>query len=210
MEPDFWRARWAEGKTAFHEGEPNQHLTNHIARLGQKKRVFVPLCGKAVDLTYLPAFGHQVIGVELVEQAVQEFFAMLGGTPTVTPQGPFKRYEAAGIVILQGDFFATTREHLGPIDALYDRASLIALPETMRRDYVKHLHALLPAGAPGLVITVEYEQHLAEGPPFSVSEAELRAHYAGGTVEKLAEVKATGSPKLVQAGAIEKAWAVTI
>lgn len=209
MDSDFWHGRWRAGQIGFHEGEPNQHLLNHFARLSTGRCVFVPLCGKAVDLTYLAGFGHQVVGVELVDQAVQEFFSQLGGNPTVTQQGPFKRYQQDSLTILQGDFFATTKEHLGPVDALYDRASLIALPEPMRRDYVKHLRALMPAGAPGLVITVEYPQDVMQGPPFSVPEAELRAHYEGLKVEKLDEVTAGGSPRLVEAGAKEKCFAVT-
>jgi thiopurine S-methyltransferase len=209
MDPEFWHSKWKAGQIGFHEGEVNEHLETHSARLGTGKRVLVPLCGKAIDLTYLAAYGHQVIGVELVEQAAQEFFSQLGGTPTVTQQGAFKRYEQGSIAIFNGDFFATTKELLGPVDALYDRASLIALPENLRHAYMKHLRALLPAGAPGLVITVEYVQEVLAGPPFSVTDTELRAHYAGLSLEKLAERKAKGSPRLEQAGALEKCWAVT-
>jgi len=192
MDPDFWHQRWSEGRTAFHQGKPNEHLVKHLARLDAGKRVLVPLCGKAEDLAWLAAQGHQVVGVELVETAVQAFFAERGVTPEVKRDGVFTRYTADAITVLAGDFFATTLDRLGPIDALYDRAALIALPPTMRADYVEHLRALLPEGAPGLVVTVEYPQDQMAGPPFSVPEAELRAHYAGCEVELLDDVAADG------------------
>lgn len=205
MEPDFWHARWSEGRTAFHEGKPNEHLVKHLAVLGKDTRVFVPLCGKAEDLAFLAEQGHQVVGVELVESAVRAFFDEHGVTPVVTKHGPLNRFTAQNITLLAGDFFATTRELLGPLDALYDRAAVIALPAPMRGAYVKHLRTLMPVGAPGLIITVEYPQEKMDGPPFSVPEAELRAHYAGLTLDLVAEVKAEG-PRLTPLNAAEKCF----
>jgi thiopurine S-methyltransferase len=112
------------------------------------------------------------------------------------------------VTIFAGDFFATTRELLGGVDALYDRAAIIALPSPMRERYARHVRALLPAGSPGLVITIEYPQDQLSGPPFSVPEAELRAHYAGLTVERLFEVKAEG-PRLSPLDGKEKGFVVT-
>lgn len=209
MEPDFWRSRWSEGRIGFHEGRPNALLVKHLAALGKAKRVLVPLCGKAEDLAFLASQGHQVVGVELVESAVKAFFSERGVTPVIDTHGPFKRYTAANITVLAGDFFATTRELLGAVDALYDRAAVIALPETMRPGYVKHLRSLLPAGAPGIVITTEYPQEKLEGPPFSVPEAELRAHYAGSKVELVDEVRAEG-PRFSPINAVEKCFIVSL
>jgi thiopurine S-methyltransferase len=205
MEPDFWRSRWGAGQIGFHEGKPNEHLVKHLAALGKSRRVLVALCGKAEDLAFLAAQGHDVVGVELVESAVRAFFDERKVTPEVTKHGPFTRYTAANITVLAGDFFATTKELLGPVDALYDRAAVIALPEPMRGRYVKHLRALLPAGAPGIIITVEYPQEKLEGPPFSVPEAELRAHYAGLSLELVDQVAAQG-PRFTSVGVVEKCF----
>ena len=207
MDSNFWHSRWAEGGIAFHEGKPNQHLAKHLSVLGAKKRVLVPLCGKTEDLAFLAAQGHQVVGVEWVESAVKAFFDERGVTPVVDTHGPFKRYTAANITLLAGDFFATTLALLGPVDALYDRAALIALPEELRGRYVKHVRGLLPAGSPGLVITVEYPQDKLEGPPFSVTEAELRAHYPGSKVELLEQVAAEG-PRFTPLKAAEKCFVI--
>lgn len=207
MEPAFWHSRWAERRLAFHEGQPNAHLVEHLGVLGQRKRVFVPLCGKTEDLAFLAAQGHQVVGVELVETAVREFFDEHQAAPTISLIGPFTRYAAGDITLFVGDFFASTRELLGPIDALYDRAALIALPASMRKKYVSHLRELMPLGAPGLVITVEYVQQLMDGPPFCVPEEELRTHYRGAQVERVADVAATG-PRFDEISAREKCFVI--
>ncbi len=211
MDPDFWASRWREGRIGFHEGRPNALLEKHLSRLGAGRRVLVPLCGKAEDLAFLASRGHRVVGVELVEDAVRAFFAERGLTPTVTPRGPFVEYAVGDVALFAGDFFAATPELLGPLDALYDRAALIALPPAMRGPYVAHLLSLLPAGTPGLVITLEYPQEKMQGPPFSVPEAELLAHYAGRAVEHLEDVAAEGPRAQELAGAMrERCWALRV
>ncbi len=207
MDSHFWRSRWGEGRIGFHEGKSNALLVKHLAALGSGRRVLVPLCGKAEDLAYLAAQGHQVVGVELVESAVRAFFEEHDVKPVITKEGVFTRYTAQNITLLAGDFFATTRELLGPVDALYDRAALIALPDTMRGGYVKHLRELMAQGAAGLIITVEYPQDKMEGPPFSVTEAELRTHYAGLAVDVVDQVRAEG-PRLTPLNALEKCFVV--
>jgi thiopurine S-methyltransferase len=215
-----WLGRWRDGRIGFHEDRPNDLLVHHAARLAGCRRVLVPLCGKSEDLAFLAARGHAVIGVELAEQAVRAFFAEHDLAPAVTPRGPLVAYEvgpgavwaaepgtadaaagpAGAITLLVGDFFAVTPELLGPVDALYDRAALIALPPELRPRYVARLRALVPAGAPALVITLEYDQAVMAGPPFAVLEPELRELYAGAAVELLEERAATVS-KCAQLGA---------
>lgn len=49
--------------------------------------VFVPLCGKSLDIGYLASLGYRVVGVELSELAVEQLFRSLGITPQVTREG---------------------------------------------------------------------------------------------------------------------------
>lgn len=206
-----WLARWREGRIGFHEGRPNALLGRQIARLAGCRRVLVPLCGKAEDLAFLAEHGHEVIGVELAEQAVRAFFAGHALAPSIAARGPFAAYHAGAFTLLVGDFFAATPELIGPVDALYDRAALIALPAELRPRYVALLRALLPARAPALVITLEYDQHAMAGPPFAVLEPELRALYAGATVELVEERTASGG-KCSQSGvaATERCFAIVL
>jgi len=187
MDLAFWQTRWREGRIGFHEAKPNQYLERHADRLANHPHVLVPLCGKAEDLAYLASRGHEVIGVELVEDAVRAFFTEHGLTPTIENRDGFVVYSSPSITLYAGDLFAISRSMIGPIDAIYDRAALIAFPDELRRRYVDHLRTLAPKGARVLVITLEYDQARMEGPPFSVEEAELRMLYDGTSIELLSE-----------------------
>jgi thiopurine S-methyltransferase len=176
VDPDFWRERWATQQIGFHLDHPNPLLVKHASVLPDGARVLVPLCGKAVDLRWLAERGHAVVGVELSELAVRAFFAEQQLDAQQAQVGPFQRFSAGNIEILCGDFFALDRALLGAIGAVYDRAALIALPEAMRARYAAHVLSLLPAGAPELLITLEYAA-TPSGPPFSVPDAEVRALY---------------------------------
>ena len=207
MERSFWEERWREGRIGFHEGAPNKFLSRHAPRLAG--RVLVPLCGKAEDLAFLASRGHDVVGIELVEDAVRAFFTEHGVTPVVTPRDGLVEYRAGSITIFAGDVFATTRALIGEIDAVYDREALIALPAELRPRYVEHLRALVAPGTPGLLITIEYEQAVMAGPPFSVIEAEVRAHYGDAVV--LLDEAPTETPRLRELGvpATERCFSIT-
>jgi thiopurine S-methyltransferase len=179
MDHNFWHQRWESNDIAFHRSEPNPLLIKYISELSLKNgsRVFVPLCGKTLDIGWLLSHGYRVAGVELSEMAVKELFAELGTEPQIVKNGKLKHYSAKDIVIFVGDIFDLSGEMLGPVDAVYDRAALVALPEQMRKRYSSHLMKITDE-APQLLICYEYDQLLMEGPPFSVSEAEVGQHYA--------------------------------
>ena len=190
MQPEFWKARWSEGKIGFHEGAPNAFLARHASRIADRRRVLIPLCGKSEDLAYLAAHDHEVIGIELVEDAVRAFFAEHGVTPSITRRGPLVIYTSGAITVFAGDLFDVNEADVGAIDAIYDRAALIALPPELRPRYVDHLRTLVPSRTQALLVTLEYPQDKLDGPPFSVPETEVRALYA--SAELLDERLATG------------------
>lgn len=182
MNPTFWHERWSQGQINFHLPAPHPLLIKYAAVLGTRSRVLVPLCGKTVDMMWLAERGHSVIGVELSELAVRAFFDEHKLTAHESVRGPFKRFVAGAIEILCGDFFALEPAHLldehgRTVNALYDRAALVALPEAMRKRYASHLIGLMPSEATGLLITLEYGSNAASGPPFSVTAQEVRALY---------------------------------
>ena len=178
MDPDFWHARWHERRIGFHEGRVNRMLAAHLdaLALAPGSRIFVPLCGKAVDIPWLLSRGYRVIGVELSDIAVRDLFDGMGVTPDVSDRGAHACYAADGIEIFTGDLFELDADRIGTVDAVYDRAALVALPPEMRARYAAHL-AEVSRTAPQLVVTFEYDPSAMAGPPFSVSEAELRALY---------------------------------
>lgn len=178
MDADYWRTKWANQQIAFHQREANPHLVANVSRLrlAPGSRVFVPLCGKTRDIAWLLDQGYRVAGAELVRTAVEQLFDELGVTPQITSVGALRHYRAPGIDIFAGDLFALTAETLGPVDAVYDRAALVALPVPMRDRYVGHVMALA-ADAPQLLVAYVYDQSVLSGPPFSVSRDEVQRHY---------------------------------
>ena len=181
MHAEFWQTRWSRNEIGFHLTEINPYLQRHWASLGLPagSRVLVPLCGKSLDLGWLAAQGHSVVGVELSARAVEDFFHEQQIQPEIEQLDGFVRYQGAGVEVLCGDFFALTTGHTGHCAALYDRAALIALPVDMRAAYVAHLKTLLAPGTPGLLVTLDYDQAQMNGPPFSVDDDEVKALLSG-------------------------------
>ncbi|MCU0974844.1 MAG: thiopurine S-methyltransferase [Steroidobacteraceae bacterium] len=180
MDPQFWHERWEQGQIGFHQ--PDYHPALLAAwptfALAPGSRVFVPLCGRSLDMAWLAARSHTVVGIELSPIAVEGFFEHEKLVPTREPCGALERWRAGRYELLCGDFFDLDREALGEVAGWYDRAALVALPPDLRRRYVERLAELLPAGARGLLVTVDYDQARMDGPPFSVPPVEVEGLYA--------------------------------
>ena len=129
-------------------------------------------------MIWLRKQGHTILGVELSEIAIQTFFKENGFEPQHTINQMFARHEADGICIMCGDFFDMSKEDLKSVGAVYDRASLIALPPEMRERYARHLVGILAPTTKILLVTVEYPQTQMHGPPFSVTTDEVFSLYS--------------------------------
>jgi len=177
MDAQFWHERWERGEIGFHQPDYHPSLLRYWPSLGLPRisRVFVPLCGRSLDMVWLAGQGHPVLGVELSPIACEAFFDHSTWTVAPRKRGPFASYAMGPYEILQGDFFELTPELTGGIDAFYDRAALVALPPEMRPRYAARMAELTLPGNPGLLLTLEYDQAQMPGPPFSVPEDEVRA-----------------------------------
>ncbi|WP_313494604.1 thiopurine S-methyltransferase [Stenotrophomonas sp.] len=180
MQPDFWLQRWQNGQIGFHRNEVMPLLQKHWPelQLPAGSRVLVPLCGKTLDMHWLAAQGHRVLGVELSPMAIEQFFAEADLTPQRHSNQYGEHYSAGPIEIICGDAFALDADLLGDIAGVYDRAALIALPPHLRQHYRDTLYGQLPVGCQGVLITLEYPQDEKQGPPFSVEEAEVQRLFA--------------------------------
>lgn len=178
MDINFWLGKWEQNDIAFHESEVNPLLVKYFGELSLAKgsRVFVPLCGKTLDIHWLLSNGYRVAGAELSKLAVEQLFASLGVTPDIAKNGELEHYRANNIDIFSGNMFSLTSEMLAPVDAIYDRAAFVALNEETRSQYAIHLTAITNK-APQLLICLEYDQSLMEGPPFSISNEEVNQKY---------------------------------
>lgn len=178
MDTRFWHQKWEKNDIGFHGSAANPLLLKYFnaLSLAQGSRVFLPLCGKTLDISWLLANGYRVAGAELSKVAIEQLFAELGLEPEISGVGELDRYSAKNIDIFVGDIFDLSENMLGLVDAIYDRAALVALPEAVRNRYTAHLMKIADK-APQLLISYEYDQSLMEGPPFSISADEVFRHY---------------------------------
>lgn len=177
---ELWQQCWRDRASDFHALAVNPLLQQFWSGLQLKhaSRVFVPLCGKSLDLLWLVQQGHSVIGVELSPLAVRAFFRENHLQPARRKLGAFTLWEHGQLAILCGDFFRLSAVDLGEIDAVYDRAALTALPEDLRILYLKHLEAILPASCKMLLLTTD-EAETGEGETEALAVAdEITSLYA--------------------------------
>lgn len=204
MKKEFWLERWERGEIGFHQDEINPYLRQYWPELSNSHvgEVFVPLCGKSLDMMWLRRHGCKVFGVELSSIAVQDFFRENGQSPTHAISGKFEICEADGIRILCGDFFDLNKEDMAQVSAVYDRASLVALPPDMRERYARHLVDILRPATQILLVTFDYPQAEMQGPPFAVSVKDVETLYGKYADIRLLAQKDTlpENPRFVQRG----------
>jgi thiopurine S-methyltransferase len=181
MQPDFWLGLWDRGHIHFQQPAASRYLDQHwqMLKVESAGTVFVPLCGKSLDMVWLRDHGHAVIGVELANIALETFCVEHGIPARRRIEPRFDVYDAPGFELLCGDFFDISPARLGPIAAIYDRAALISWSADMREAYARHMTSLTPSGISTLLVTLEYPQEQKSGPPFSVTTAEVARLYAG-------------------------------
>jgi len=176
---EHWLERWRDQNIGWHHEEFNPHLLNHwsVLELPEDSLVFAPLCGKSRDMVWLAQRGYRVRGLELSPLAVETFFAENGLQPKREPVGEFECWSAGPYELYCGDIFDLEQLDNEAVDAVYDRASLVALNPLQRRYYAQLLRRVLPVGCPMLLVAMDYPQHEMTGPPFSVAEVEVRRLY---------------------------------
>ncbi|XP_003725869.1 probable thiopurine S-methyltransferase isoform X2 [Strongylocentrotus purpuratus] len=181
-----WTEGWAEGRTSFHGTNVHKSLLEFQSKLLVKKpsRVLVPLCGKTLDMRWLAEEGHEVVGVEGVIQAVMEFFE--------EQELPYKESDVPGIKgaklfenedkkikIYLCDFFQFSKDIAGQFDAIWDRASLVAIDPPLRQQYTDVLLSVLSPGGRILIEVYEYnpEERKQKGTPHFVPEEVIQKLY---------------------------------
>lgn len=206
MERNFWIEKWKKNEINFHQSQAHPLLVQHFEKLDLPlgSRIFLPLCGKTLDVAWLLHKGYRVVGSELVEMAIEQLFEELKVKPEIREVGELKLYSTQNLDIFVGDFFHLNSEGLGHVDAVYDRASLVALPEKMRIAYAIRLMKMT-LNAKQLLIVYDYDQSIMQGPPFSIIDKEVHKHYAETHQLKLVE---SVSVKLKGHEATEKVWII--
>ena len=180
---EFWLKKWDDGIIGFHKTSVNEKLSGFFNEVQDEstKRVYVPLCGKSIDMVWLAQQGLQVVGSEIAELAIRQFFS--------ENEIPFEqdghRFSSEQIVIENNDFYAFDPRTVGPIDAIYDRAAMVAMPTQRHAEYADRLLEILRPGGSILLVTFDYNQEQMSGPPFSIPEKHVLEHFHKGKITKL-------------------------
>jgi thiopurine S-methyltransferase len=180
VDNQHWLDRWKENRIGFHEPEVNRHLQNYFPRFEvcPGSCIFVPLCGKAHDIAWLAEQGYEVIGIELSQIAIEDFFDENRLEYERFDSDRFGIYRSGNINLLQGDFYDLRGDDLGACSFVYDRAALIAMERPDRPRYYEHMLSIIPAASSMLLITLDYDQSEMTGPPFSVPTDEVYRFYS--------------------------------
>lgn len=209
MEKNFWQKKWDLNEIGFHQKETSPLLEKYLNKIiyhnGTKSHCLIPLSGKTNDIIYLKNYFSLVTGVEIIKKAVESFFSENNFKPVQKENC----YTYENIEIIHDDFFNLPNKTKLKYDFVFDRASIIALPENLRFKYVNTVKSLLGPRFTIFLISIEYNSPDLIGPPFSVPEDEIHKHYAEFKIEKLYEKEIpTLSPKFKNIDVLQKLYII--
>ena len=162
---------WDQERPGFDQDRVNSFLFEYAPFTEtEKKSILVPLAGRSIDLVYLSERFRKVVAVEWVESAIVDFFKINGWEATKSGM----TYQSKNIEFFCGDFFEVAEKYIKECDCLYDRASLVALSLDLRKRYYEVLERTLSPDKECMFVTLNRADE--NGPPFHVSEDELKMH----------------------------------
>lgn len=153
--PAFWDKRFRDGVTPWDAGRVPCQLAAFAAAQERPLATLIPGCGSAWEAAHLAALGWPVIALDFSPAAVAVARQVLAG-------------QAVNLVC--ADFFTHPP---GPIDCIYERAFLCALPRKLWPDWAARVAGLLPAG--GRLAGYFFVCDQLKGPPFGIAPDELAA-----------------------------------
>ncbi|XP_076823094.1 thiopurine S-methyltransferase-like [Clavelina lepadiformis] len=174
-----WIKRWENHHIAFHMSQADPDLVKFKDILSNGgSNVFVPLCGKTLDLLYLAELGHEVIGCEICEMPILEFFEdhSVKYEKWQHPTAPFEIFKGIDkkITIYKGDFFELKSSIVGKFDGAWDRGAFGSVHPSLEFKYADVMNDLIKANGRYILSTFEYETSFP-GPPFSVHAEDIAA-----------------------------------
>ncbi|XP_008975028.1 thiopurine S-methyltransferase isoform X4 [Pan paniscus] len=160
-----WQDKWVNGKTAFHQEQGHQLLKKHLDTFLKGKsglRVFFPLCGKAVEMKWFADRGHSVVGVEISELGIREFFTeqnlSYSEEPiTEIPGTKVFKSSSGNISLYCCSIFDLPRTNIGKFDMIWDRGALVAINPGDRKCYADTMLSLLGKKFQYLLCVLSYD-----------------------------------------------------
>ena len=185
-----WQERWELGQIGWHNSAVNKNLLQYKNILWQDHvhpTILVPLCGKSLDILWLAEQGASVIGVEMVEKAIVDFFTenALGYAIEDVQGVSVYRATEKKITIVACNFLDVSTSLIGGVHAIYDRASFVAIDPTYKQQYVNTCLGVLEKEGNILLLTYDSPATEMQGPPFPVKDGVIERLYANTQQQKL-------------------------
>lgn len=158
--PAFWTERFEHRFTPWDKGGVPQALKQFVAESPRPLTTLIPGCGVGYEVAYLSEAGWDVTAIDFSPAAVAAARTVLG-------QWANK--------VVEADFFTFVPSR--PVDFIYERAFLCALPRRLWPEVARRWAELLAPG--GLVAGYFYFNDDPKGPPFGTAPAELDALMSG-------------------------------
>lgn len=152
--PAFWDERFGQGFTPWDRGGVPEALRAFVAARPQPLRTLIPGCGSAHELAFLSDVGWDATAIDFSPAAVATAKAAVG---------PWSER------VVQADFFAW--QPAAPLELIYERAFLCALPRAMWPQVAARWAELLSPGA--LLAGFFFFDDVLKGPPFGISAGRL-------------------------------------
>ncbi|XP_077991305.1 putative thiopurine S-methyltransferase isoform X2 [Glandiceps talaboti] len=145
-------------------------------------KIFVPLCGKSIDLIWLAQQGHDVTGVEYSDIACEAFFKENNIEYSAAPaenlkDGKLYTSKDNKIKIYQCDFFQFSSDVAGQFDAAWDRGAFGAITAEDRKKYSDVLISVMKPDSVCLMTTLQYDTTVMKGPPRHVPLEVIQEYY---------------------------------
>lgn len=188
MNDSFWHKCWENNTIGFHQEAVHLLLGSHFLPLIKNKtqNIFVPLCGKSLDMWWLSKYG-KVVGTDISAIACRDFFLDRNIDPKIEVLNQFTCYSHENISLFQGDFFKLEDVNLPKFDWIYDRAAIIAMPASMQKNYVDKLCSFMGMHTRIFLLSLEFPQEELSGPPFSTTATQIESLFEGYACEKISE-----------------------
>lgn len=160
LQPGFWNERFEISFTPWDKGGVPLALQDFVAKAERPLITLIPGCGVGYEAAFLAQSGWDVTAIDFSAAAVASAQAAIGEW---------------GRHVIEADFFLY--QPAQPLELIYERAFLCALPPDMRPQIVRRWAELLPAGAllAGFFYIDDSAGRSLKGPPFSIAAAELQA-----------------------------------
>lgn len=154
--PDFWCKRFGQGATPWDAGKVPDDFARFVATQAEPLATLIPGCGSAWEASLLAECAWPVTALDFSPAAVARAREVLDGL---------------AVDLVCADFFAFQPGR--PLDLIYERAFLCALPRKLWDDWSRRVADLLPPG--GLLAGYFFVCDQPKGPPFGILPEQLAA-----------------------------------